>query len=298
MAELAINVVTFNTLDLTLSCLRKIHEATKGLDIEIVLVDNGTDGTSAVAQEEFPEASIHVSPWNTGFGRGHNIAAALSTAPYFLALNTDAILNERAVLSCVQTLRLRPKLGLVSPQLIDPDGSLQPTCHPYPSASLQWVTALRASRLIHLHPKGDGFLSGTCLFIRREAFESVGGFDDRYPMYFEEADLGWRLRAAGWEQDLVSSAQVVHLVGRSGGPYRRLLTAHAYQGRLRFIRDHRGRASAFSARLALRIEGLSGKLLLAVKVASGQVSVDDRHVISGITTDLLRLSDPGPLPSG
>ena len=298
MADLAVQIVSFNTCRLTVECIETALRVCKSFDVEFVVVDNGIDGTAEVV-DGLGAGVTTVSPHrNLGFGAGHNLAANVSTAPILLFLNTDAILTTNCVRRALAEFASDPKISLVSPQLVNSDGSIQRTWHSYPSAREQWLVALRLARWVRVPSTEPKFLSGTCLFVRRVAFESIGGFDMDYPMYWEDADLSWRLAALGWKSSLLSDSSVVHATGQSGVKFRRVLTGYSYRGRLRFIGLHRGGIQLPLARLGMRVEGLTGKVVLFFRSLFGNLNAEDRQVIEGITSDLIRLRAPESLPRG
>jgi GT2 family glycosyltransferase len=209
---------------------------------------------------------------NVGMGAGNNAGMRIASGRYFLLLNSDARMEPGAVERLVGLADSRPDAAVVGPRLRNPDGSLQRSVRGFPSP---WRIATEYFFLRKLAPGskalnslyGAGFdhdsmldvdwVSGACLFVRREAVEAVGSFDEEYFMFSEETDWCYRFRKAGWAVVFFPEAQCVHVGGATHGG--RLFRENV-RGHLRFLTKHRGPAEAERARrlmlAALRMRGL------------------------------------------
>jgi N-acetylglucosaminyl-diphospho-decaprenol L-rhamnosyltransferase len=239
---------------------------------EMIVVDNGsTDGTLDVVREQFPEAHV-IEQENRGFGAGNNAGMRAASGRYFLLLNPDAWLTEGALESLVAFADEHPEAGVVGPRLLNPDGSLQRSVRGYPTP---WRLATEFFFLRKLAPRsevlnalfGAGFdhtsmreadyLFGACLLVRREAVDSIGGFDEEFFLMSEEVDWLYRFRQAGWKVLFYPDAEVFHVIGASLDPAR---FQAIVRGHLQFLRKHRGRRVAERARRVmlwgLRARGL------------------------------------------
>jgi hypothetical protein len=250
--------------------LERCLESVRGC--ETIVVDHGsTDGSLELVRERFPEARV-VEQANVGMGGGNNAGMRLARGRYFLLLNSDAWLAEGALDALVAFADAHPEAALVGPRLRNPDGTLQRSVRGFPTP---WRLATEYFFLRKLAPRsralnalyGAGFdhesvrevdwVSGACLFVRREAVDAVGPFDERYFMFSEETDWCRRFREAGWKVLFFPGAEVVHVGGATHGGrlYRENLRGH-----LRFLATHSGPAAARRARLlllvALRLRGL------------------------------------------
>jgi len=116
----------------------------------------------------------------------------LAKGEFFLLLNSDAFPEETAIATLLAYLREHPRVGVVGPRLLNGDGSLQVSCHPFPSPLFAWRENLWLStgysRWAHDTVRSVDFLIGACLLVRRATYEEVGGFDETFFMYSEEAD--------------------------------------------------------------------------------------------------------------
>jgi GT2 family glycosyltransferase len=225
----SIIVVSFNTRDTTLKCLRELKSAAEGIDSQIIVVDNAsTDGSVDAIRSAMPEVTIISNGVNVGFASANNQALAGAKGRFILLLNSDAFMQSGGVAAMVDYLRQNPQIAAVGPRLLNADGSLQISCFPFPSPWRAWVENLWLSRVFsgakligdyrqwdHNSPRVVDFVSGACMMIRREVYEQIGGFDDRFFMYAEETDWQKRMWRNGWKIAFTPAAVVTHLGGGS-----------------------------------------------------------------------------------
>ncbi len=201
--------------------------------IEAIVVDNASDdGSTEVARECVeqmrPTFSLRLirSKRNLGFGAGCNLAAAEASGRFLLLLNPDAAIGDRSLSRLLSVLQADSRLAAAAPLLVYPDGAPQIGWSPPTGVVGEIVQKLRRrfesspgnhTRLPRLLASvlGQGWFTAACLLVRRRAFEAVGGFDEGFFLYFEDADLGARLTRAGWRQALVRQASAVHVRGAS-----------------------------------------------------------------------------------
>ncbi len=259
-------VVCLNGLPWLERCLESVAGC------ETIVVDHGsTDGSLALVRERFPDVQV-IEQENVGMGAGNNAGMRIASGRYFLLLNSDAWMEPGAVERLVALADSRPDAAVVGPRLRNPDGSLQRSVRGFPSP---WRIATEYFFLRKLAPGsralnslyGAGFdhdstievdwVSGACLFVRREAAQAVGPFDEDYFMFSEETDWCYRFRQAGWAVVFYPEAECVHVGGATHGG--RLFRENV-RGHLRFLTKHRGAQEAERARrlmlAALRMRGL------------------------------------------
>ena len=219
-------IVSHETRDEALACLATLAAA--GAD-EIVLVDSGsTDGTAAAVRSAYPDAHVLALP-NVGYGRAANEGVKRTSAPYVVVANADTRFAPGAVSALADEFAKHDDVGAAGPLVRYPDGRLQASARRFPTlaqalghgllglwwADNPWTRAYRMRDEDPLVDKDVDWLSGCALALRREAFDSLGGFDPGYFMFVEDVDLGYRLRRAGWRVRYVPRAEVVHAVGAS-----------------------------------------------------------------------------------
>ena len=244
--------------------------------LEIILVDNAsTDGsTEAVRrlQEQGPESRPPVRlialERNVGFGAGCNRAARDAAGRYVLLLNPDAWIDGPSLRRLVAALDGDSRLGIAAPGLHYPDGSPQlgwaAPVGVVGEAIQKFRNRFEGRAWNHeLLPRllrpllGQGWFSAACLLVRRNAFEEVGGFDESFFLYFEDADLGVRLHRQDWRQRQVKGAGAWHLRGATTGrPGTRLLSPAVERfyraSQLRYYDLHRPRWERSYLRRRLR----------------------------------------------
>ncbi|MFI4917375.1 MAG: glycosyltransferase family 2 protein [Phycisphaerales bacterium JB060] len=230
--RVAVLVVSFNTRDMTLACLRTIREGASRTGHEVVVVDNASgDGSAAAIAREFPEFRLIASEENLGFARANNLAAAHATAERLLLLNPDTLVDPGAIDELVGFADRNPRAGIWGGRTRFADGSPNPTScwrRPTPWSVFCSATALAGvfggSRL--LNPESVGVLpdgaeipvdvvTGCWLLIDRELWERLDGFDPAFFMYGEDADLCLRARALGARPRVTARATIVHHGGQS-----------------------------------------------------------------------------------
>lgn len=232
--RLAVIIVSFNTREITLRCLKTLFAAlgsTPQVESEVWVVDNAShDGSVAATESEFPDVRVIANSENHGFGKANNQAMKSSDAEYFLLLNSDAFIIGDAIGVLLRYLQAHSEVAIVGPQLLNRDGTLQASCWKFPSPSRVWLENLGIASLFpHTSSFGDyfkwahdserdvDFVSGACFLIRREDYQKTGGFDEDFALYAEETDWQKRLTKRGRKIAFTPDAKVTHLGGASGG---------------------------------------------------------------------------------
>ncbi|NUT51567.1 MAG: glycosyltransferase family 2 protein [Saccharothrix sp.] len=277
--ELAVVTVTYSpgeTLDTFLSTL----SAATTRPVSVVLADNGsTDGVPERAAAEHPHVTFVPTGGNLGYGGGVNrgVAALPDSVGWVVIANPDLSWGVGSLDKLLEAAKRWPRGGAFGPLIREPSGAIYPSARLLPSLGRGLGHALfavvwpsnpwsREYRQAAAAPeeRTAGWLSGSCLLMRREAFDSVDGFDPRYFMYFEDVDLGDRLGRAGWLNVYVPEAEVVHIGGHSTRrASKRMLAAH-HSSAYRYLADrHRGLLWA-PLMLAVRA-GLSLRLRLMTR---------------------------------
>ncbi|MCK0174589.1 MULTISPECIES: glycosyltransferase family 2 protein [Mycobacteriaceae] len=219
--------------------------------VTVVMADNGsTDGAPEEALERYPNTRLVRTGGNLGYGSAVNRAVAsvernlegVAVDPEFIVVaNPDVQWGPNSIDALLEAAGRWPQAGALGPLVRDPDGAVYPSARHLPSLvrggmhavvgpfwkTNPWTTAYRQDRE-DPSERPVGWLSGSCLLLRRAAFDQIGGFDERYFMYMEDVDLGDRLGAAGWLNVYVPSAEILHLKGHSTGrdPARNLAAHH------------------------------------------------------------------------
>lgn len=267
--EVSVILVTYNAWEHVRRCLERLPWLRWPGAWEAILVDNASqEPIPTLVREHFPWVRLLVNRENRGFAAAVNQALEVAEGRFLWLLNPDTKPAEDVPWRLVEALRADPQRGMAGAVLLNPDGTWQWTWGyvPWIGSMLLDVAHLRplpssASPPPPLEWMPSETLHGACLMARREMMEEIGGLDEGFFLYFEEAD--WCLRAwrAGWEVGVVPKAQVVHHGGASlPDDHQRLL--HFYQSWLRLVRKHRGHWAWQGARWSLGGLTLAKWLLL------------------------------------
>jgi len=218
-------VVSWNTRELLVACLRSLKpDADAGL-VDVWVVDNGSsDGSREAVREEFGWATLECPESNLGFGGAVSLVAARTGGDWIAPANADVAVTPGAVQRLLESGERHPEAGILAPRLLLPDGSTQHSVFPFPSVR---VSLLLGSQLWRWSPvladrlclegawdpdrdRSVPWAVGAFLLARRPLFDRVGGFDERQWMYAEDLDLAWRMRRAGSSTRYVPGAHVRH----------------------------------------------------------------------------------------
>ena len=230
-------IVSYNTCDLLHGCLRSLTAVS--VPVQPIVVDNAsTDGTPAMLRAEFPRVTLVESGANLGFAKANNLGLRhAEPGPYVLFLNPDAALTAGALETLIAFLNAHPRVGMVAPRLVYPDGRHQPAAFRFPTLLMSvfdcWPPHGRGWGRFYDHPlngryHGDGGQTpfaidhplGAAMLVRRDTIAEVGGFSEDFWLYAEEVEWCWRIRRAGWAIWQEPRATVIHAAGASAGQFR------------------------------------------------------------------------------
>lgn len=273
---IAILIISFNTLDLTLRCLQSVFACADGFELEVIVVDNASaDGSPQAIEQQFPQVKLIRNPTNAGFGAANNLAmaAASPAADYFLLLNSDAFLSPGALKAMVAIMEAQPAVGLVGPRLEYAPGKLQQSVYYFPSPGRAWLESLWITAVTPVRSGWDDlrhwphdsdwlcpWVIGACMLVRRAVYQQVGGFDEAMFMYAEETDWQKRIAGAGWKIAFTPRALVTHLGGASSASSKPKISQMSLDSQNYFIRKHHGPLGLFVFRIA-NIVGAIARIL-------------------------------------
>lgn len=255
--DISFIIVNWNTKDLLRDCLGSIYKTAGSLTFEVIVVDNASsDGSAAMLAAEYPQVKAIANAENRGFGAANNQGFCIMQGKYALLVNTDAVLTEGAVQKLWAFAEANPRAAIVCGQLLNADGSRQNSIAPFPTlltlavnvSLLEYLFPRRypSKRYEHKKPLEVDSAVGACMLIRRQALEEVSMFDERYFFFYEETDLAFAMRRAGWLIYQVPDAFIYHLQGQSIGHNARS-RIEFYRSRYQFLRKWK---SAIYYRLA------------------------------------------------
>lgn len=233
-------VLNWNGLPHLQRCLPSLLAQTEA-DYELVVVDNAsTDGSAAFVQRHFPQVNLLVNAANLGFAGGNNAALRQVTTDVAVLVNNDVTVRPNWLAALLEPLQQEARIAIVGSKIFYPDGRLQhvggqiapPRAIP---SHLGWLEADRG--------QWDGvravdYVSGAALAVRRTAGAALGWLDEGYFFYFEDADLCFRARAAGWQVVVAPEAVVTHFESATIGRDSRAYLQRFHSGRWRFCLKH------------------------------------------------------------
>lgn len=230
--ELSIIVITYRCLPEARECLRSVHSSTTGASFEIVVLDNASgDGTPEMVAREFPDSRVLALEENVGFAAGVNRAVEASRGDYVLLLNPDTVVHPGSLEALLAFARAHPRHGIYGGRTLDPDGRVNPgSCWGRPTVwslfcfATMLSTAFKGSRILDPESLGKWqrdsvrevpIVTGCLLLAPRTVWDDLGGFDTRFFMYGEDADLGIRAAGRGYRPVITPDAVITHEIGVS-----------------------------------------------------------------------------------
>jgi GT2 family glycosyltransferase len=270
--EIAAIFVNFNAGPELRRALQSVADELVGRTWEAVVVDNASaDGSGAIAEEFAPQTRLLRNLENLGFARGVNQGVTATSAPLLLVMNPDCRLVAGAVHGLEAVLAAHVDCAVAGPRILDPDGSVQGSARGDPDMltglfgrnaalrrimpGLAWskrnVVSDSAVQEGHDSISVD-WLSGACVLVRREAFERARGFDERYFLYWEDADLCRRLRTLGYHVRYAPGATAIHRVGHSSRHARESAVRAFHESAYLYYSTHVARSPLNPKRLVAR----------------------------------------------
>lgn len=251
----SILVVAYNSRDFIADCLNAIPAACGDFRYEILLIDNGTDGTGDLVGSQFPDVKVVPSQGNVGFGQGNNILArhADPAAAHVLMLNPDTQVRPNAIANLIQVAHDYPQFGMLGGKMETPSdkpSSLPLVILPSLTSLLFGVVGLSNQYAKSQVPPDTQepvvqveAMNGGFMLVRRSLWDEVDGFDDSFFLYGEDADLCRRVTDAGSAIGLVKGSVVFHDVGSGSifSPVRQRfkMIAEAHYANIHFRQPHR-----------------------------------------------------------
>ncbi|RKY12097.1 MAG: hypothetical protein DRP65_02245 [Planctomycetota bacterium] len=223
MPRVVISLVNYNQKDLLDRCLEHLGRAQIDQDWHTIVLDNkSTDGSAEMVDKKYPWVEQIRNHKNDDYGRGHNIVYSKTDSLYFIVLNPDIIIDPGSLQSLVDKFEKFPRAAVIGPCLLNPDGSLQYSArHDY-----DWRTVIARrlpfpgrQRIIDHHLMKDypyesihkvDWVMGAVLAVRRQAFPEQDLFDPVYRKYFEDVDLCYFARQAGWDVLYCPDIKIIH----------------------------------------------------------------------------------------
>jgi len=258
MPLLSIIIITWNSEEFIEKCLKSIFDTKGPIDLEVIVVDNASQDTTTKIIERFkPEVRLISNQTNSGYAEGNNQGIEISKGDYILLLNPDIELKENCLKLTLDFLENHKDIDGSAPQLLNPDGSIQPSCREFPDFSiLLW----EFSGLSFIFPKNRifgrwrmGYFDfqssrevdqpmGSCLLLRRKVIQKIGAFDEQFPIFFNDVDLCYRIKNSGGKLYFLPEAKALHYKGGSTRQAKPEMIISSHLGFFRFLSKYKNGA--------------------------------------------------------
>ncbi len=227
--KISASIVSYNNKEKIVECIRSLYANTKEAELDLFVIDNASsDDTVKAIEEEFPQVTLIRNSENTGFGGGHNKVIPLLSAKYHAVINPDIKIDTDVLKSLTDFMEHHKDCGMITPRILNDDGTEQFLPKRRPKFRFVFISHLPGFRYLRdrytmkyhnfREPEIIENCTGCFFVIRRALFEGLGGFDERFFLYFEDADLARRVSGYrniyfypdayvyhGWQRDNVKS---------------------------------------------------------------------------------------------
>ena len=258
MPLVSIVIITWNSEEFIEKCLKSLFDTKGSIDLEVIVVDNASQDTTTKIIERFkPEVRLISNQTNSGYAEGNNQGIEISQGDYILLLNPDVELKENCLKLMLDFLENHKDIDGLAPQLLNPDGSIQPSCREFPDFSiLLW----EFSGLSFIFPKNRifgrwrmGYFDfqssrevdqpmGSCLLLRRKVIQKIGAFDEQFPIFFNDVDLCYRIKNSGGKLYFLPEAKALHYKGGSTRQAKPKMILSAHLSFFRFLSKYKNGA--------------------------------------------------------
>ena len=234
--------------------LKSLEEKLAGSLYETIVVENGsTENNDEVLRKSGFNIKIVNSGRNLGFAGGCNLGAQNATGDFFLFLNSDMLFGEDPLPEIINYLRDNREVSVVGYQLLNADGSLQPSYYRFPGLLMRFIQLSGIKKILlrflpKVQPRNEKFfsadyVSGAFLMIRSETFNKIGGFDEKFFMYQEDADLCYRANQLGEKVVVYNGRNIFHLNENHEVLTNEFVFRNMHKGQIIFYKKHYGRMS-------------------------------------------------------
>jgi GT2 family glycosyltransferase len=251
MMDVSIIIVSWNTKELLLRCMKSVFEYDQRISREVIVVDNGSqDGSENEVKKTFPLIHLVENEKNLGFARAVNQGLMKASGRYALLLNPDTQVKDGAVEHLMSFMDSHAEAGVAGAQLLNSDGSKQNSIANIPSLAtelfnknlLRWLFPRKfpGKGKDYPEPIEVDSVIGACMMVRRGAIEQVGLLDEDYFLFLEETDWCYRMKRAGWRIYHLPGAKVYHFKGKSAEKEKKRARVEYFRSRYHFFKKNKG----------------------------------------------------------
>ncbi len=286
--KVSVLIVSYNVKQYIIHCIDSIKKSDYTGQIEIIVVDNNSfDGSLDAIKSKIKDVICIQNDINIGFGKAVNQAAKVATGKYFLILNPDTIIEESTLSTFVNYLDENSTVGMVGPKIVNSDGSLQKgSKRSFPTIGVAVPKLMGLDKIFpkskwagrynlnYLNPdeihKVDA-ISGSCMFIRSDLFNKIGGFDERFFMFGEDLDLCYQVYQQEFDVYYLPKTQIMHYQGESvkSAPYDSLNAF--YQAMILFSEKHFSKSENILTKFVIKSGIFARKLVSIINEKRSQI---------------------------
>lgn len=255
---LSVLIVNWNTRDLLAKCLESLSLEAKNvfdklsIETQIIVVDNNSaDGSLQMVSDLFKDVTLIANSQNYGFAYANNQAYAVATGFYILMLNPDTIVLENSIITLIEFLQGHKGVGIVAPQLLNTDLTIQKSCRSFPTIQAMFYELLGLSKINqakfgqykmldfnHDFARSVDQPEGACLLTTRDVIDKCGFLDNNFFMLFEEVDWCYRVKQAGYDIWFEPGAKIIHHYGQAIKQVKSKMIFHSHKGFYLFWKKH------------------------------------------------------------
>jgi GT2 family glycosyltransferase len=255
MKTVSVIIVNFNGAKYTGACLASLFRYHPRETLDVIVVDNhSSDGSVESLTKEFPDVRFIALEENKGFGAANNAGVKHALCERLLFVNNDTLFIEEIITGLGNALNADPKNGMVGPKLLNEDRTFQRSFGPFPTVVTEYRMKQSSAEPQHIDDLADAatctvdWLTGAAFMMDKTVFNAVGGFDERFFLYFEDIDLNKKVRNEGYKICYVPSVQLIHLGGRSYGSMNPAIAFEYRRSQLHYYDTHNSAAQSLLLR--------------------------------------------------
>tara|TARA_B100000287_G_scaffold403678_1_gene425705 strand:- start:688 stop:1596 length:909 start_codon:yes stop_codon:yes gene_type:complete len=252
--KVSILIVTYQSEDEILDCIKSIHQNVNNIVFEIIIIDNAsTDKTIKTIKDNFPDITIIKNKQNKGFSFANNLGAKLAKGEFLFFLNPDSLILENTIEKLMGILDMDKNIGIIGPAIKNINGSFQSPALKIPNVLITLFEAFGLYLFLpntvlgyRSHSNIDidldvGWVTGACFMIKREDYDLLNGFDENYFLYLEDADLCIRMNSyLGKKIRYTRRTSVIHFKAKSSKNDSYVSKLSSYRSKLYYHKKHDG----------------------------------------------------------
>lgn len=291
--KVIVSIVSFNTRQLLRQCIENLLSQKTSHQVEVWVVDNASeDGSAQMIKQDFPKVTLIENKENIGFGKAHNQVFSKAMGDFFLIVNSDTKSPKDAIEKMVDFMQKYPDCGISSCKLVGLDGKLQSNGGdlPFGLALLSWLFNLevfgnlpnfhRIEKEYYYRAREVGWVGGTYTLISSHVLKKAGLFDEAFFMYFEDTEICFRAKRAGFKIMINPKIVVEHVSGASSKDPRFRQWSGEFKGLLIFYKKQYGNLGALLIRMLIYFSTLLRVLTFALLGKLGVAKTYSRVLLS------------------